>query len=166
MIESNEWDQVTDMLAGPQKLRDCWPRAAASAAIFRGESILLVEHAGRSRGGMWSLPGGHIEPGETARAAAAREIGEETGLSVEILGLADVHDVILRDDQGALTAHYVLTVFYGRWLSGEPAAASDCRDARFVPLAELGDYALTDGARRLIDLGRALLRGSPEIRVA
>jgi 8-oxo-dGTP diphosphatase len=166
MIESNEWDQATDMLAGPHTVPDCWPRAAASATIFRGESVLLVEHGGRSRSGMWSLPGGHIEPGETARAAAAREVREETGLSVEILGLADVHDVILRDAQGELTAHYVLTVFYGRWLSGEPAAASDCRDARFVPLAELEDYALTDGARRLIDLGRALLRGSSGPRVA
>lgn len=138
-----------------------WPRAGASAVIFRGDTVLLVERGKQPWRGLWSLPGGHIEPGETARAAAARETTEETGLGVEILGLADVHDVILRDAQGALSAHYVLTVFYGRWLSGEPVAASDCRDARFVPLAELGDYALTDGARPLVDLAAALARIDP-----
>jgi ADP-ribose pyrophosphatase YjhB (NUDIX family) len=122
--------------------------------------VLLVERSKPPLCGLWSLPGGHVEPGETAGAAAEREIREETGLDVEILGLADVHDVILRDAHGAISAHYVLSVFYGRWLSGEPLAASDSRDARFVPLAELDGYALTDGARRLIDRAAGLFRGT------
>jgi 8-oxo-dGTP diphosphatase len=136
------------------------PTAGASAAIFRGGAVLLVKRGKGPWRGSWSLPGGHIEPGETARAAAVREIREETGLSVEIVGLADVHDVIMRNARGALTAHYVLAVFYGRCLSGQPVAASDCEDARFVPLAELKDYVLTDGAGRLIDRAADLLRGS------
>ena len=48
-----------------------WPRAAASAAIFRGQEVLLVRRGkGGPLAGLWSLPGGHIEPGEPARAAA------------------------------------------------------------------------------------------------
>ena len=147
------------MLATPHNLSNC-PRAGASAVIFRGDAVLLVQRAGGPWRGLWSLPGGHIEPGETARAAAVREIREETGLSVEILGLVDVHDVILRDAHEVLFAHYVLAVFYGCSPSGEPVAASDCRDARFVHITESDGYALTEGARRLIDVASDLLRGS------
>ena len=50
-----------------------WPRCAASAAIFRGSTVLLVQRSKGALRGLWSLPGGHIEAGETARAAAVRE---------------------------------------------------------------------------------------------
>jgi len=133
-----------------------WPKAAASAAIFRDDTVLLVERGKPPVRGLWSLPGGHIEPGETARAAAAREVLEETGVICEVLGLTDVHDVIFHDRAGALALHYVLAVYHGRWISGEPAAASDTRDARFVPLGELGHYRLTDGAERIIRTARRL----------
>ncbi|MCL4765937.1 MAG: NUDIX hydrolase [Hyphomicrobiaceae bacterium] len=133
-----------------------WPRAAASAAVFRGGAVLLVERGKPPAGGVWSLPGGHIEPGETAREAARREVAEETGVTAELLGLADVHDVIIRDAAGALTAHYLLAVFYGRWLAGEPMAATDCRDARFVALGDVGSYPLTPGAQRIIETAHRL----------
>src|SRR5262249_37661524 len=110
-----------------------WPRACASAAVFRAGTVLLVERGKGPKQGLWSLPGGHIEPGESAAAAAVREVAEETGVTVRILGLADVNDVIVHDAAGTLTAHYVISVFYGAWAAGEPAAASDSRSARFVP---------------------------------
>ncbi len=128
-----------------------WPRAAASGVIFRDGAVLLVERGKPPVSGVWSLPGGHIEPGETAREAASREIMEETGVTAELLGLADVHDVIIKDASGTLAAHYLLAVFYGRWLAGEPAAATDCRNARFVALKDVGQYPLTDGAQRIIE---------------
>ncbi len=131
--------------------RQRWPRAAASAAIFRDDAVLLVKRSKPPVSGVWSLPGGHIEPGERARDAALREVMEETGVTAEILGLADTHDVIIRDKKGMLKAHYLLAVFYGRWLAGEPIAATDCADARFVPVEEVGSYPLTDGAQRIIE---------------
>jgi ADP-ribose pyrophosphatase YjhB (NUDIX family) len=127
-----------------------WPRAAASAAIFRGDSVLLVERGSGPSAGAWSLPGGHIEPGETAAAAALREVREETGLAVELVGLADVRDVVRRDSTGALLAHYLIAVYYGRWREGEPVAGSDSRTARFVPLDEIDRYPLTEGTARII----------------
>ena len=136
-----------------------WPRAAASTAVFRDGHVLLVERGKGPRRGIWSLPGGHIEPGETAREAALRELQEETSTTAEIAGLVDVHDVIYRDDAGALTVHYVLTVYWGRWSSGEPCAGSDSADARFVPLADVGRYPLTPGAAGLIRRAAALDRG-------
>ncbi len=127
-----------------------WPRPAASAAIFRGDSVLIVERGKGAMPGTWSLPGGHIEPGETARGAAVREISEETGLAVVLSGLVDVHDAIIRNPEGVLTAHYVLTVFWGHCEEGTPCAATDVRDARFVGVAEIDGYRMTPGAQRII----------------
>lgn len=127
-----------------------WPRAAASAAIFRGDRILIAERGGGPRKGYWSLPGGKIEPGETAAAAAAREIMEETGLRVDLHGVLDVHDVIQADDAGNVQHHFVICVYYGTCGPGEPCAATDISDARFVTLDELPSYQLTGGASRLI----------------
>ena len=108
--------------------------------------------------GLWSLPGGHIEPGETARAAAQREVLEETGVEVEIDALVDVHDVILRNAEGALSAHYLIAVFCGRWRRGEPNAGSDASLARFVPLGDVEGLPLTDGAAALIRRAWAQMR--------
>jgi 8-oxo-dGTP diphosphatase len=127
-----------------------WPRPAASAIIFRGASVLIVERGKGALPGTWSLPGGHIEPGEKAREAAARELFEETGLAVTLVGLVDVHDAIFRDGEGTLRAHYVLSVFWGRSEEGEPVAATDVRDARFVPVSEVDGYRMTPGAQDII----------------
>lgn len=135
-----------------------WPRCGASAAILRGNDVLLVQRAKGALAGWWSLPGGHIEPGETARAAAAREVLEETGVDAAILGVLDVHDVIFRDSDGALLSHYVLAVFYGRWTAGDVQHGSDVSDARFVPIDAVSALKLTDGAERLIRKAAELAR--------
>jgi 8-oxo-dGTP diphosphatase len=137
-------------MSTPPLTRPNWPRPAASAAIFRDGLVLLVERGKGALPGTWSLPGGHIEPGERARDAALREVGEETGVKAEILGLTDVHDVLIKSDEGQLTAHYVLSVYFGRWISGEPVAGSDVVTARFVRLDDLERYRLTPGARPII----------------
>lgn len=134
-----------------------WPRCGASAAIFRNGEVLLIERAKGALKGRWSLPGGHIEPGEMAKAAAVREVREETGVAADILGLIDIHEVILRDPGDTLVAHYLVAVHYGRWLAGEPVAASDAGAARFVRIEDIDTYPLTDGAAALIRRAWALL---------
>lgn len=135
----------------PAARRDpAWPRCGASAAIFRDDAVLLIERSKGALKGRWSLPGGHIEPGETARAAAVREVREETGVEADVRGLLDVHDVILRGADGALLSHYLVAVFCGRWRAGEPTAGSDASAARFVRVGEMEGYPLTDGAAALI----------------
>ncbi len=113
----------------------------------------MVERGKGTLKGLWSLPGGHIEPGEAARAAALREVREEAGVEAELAGLLDIHEVVRRDKQGSLEAHYLLVVFFGRWLGGEPKAGSDAAAARFVPLRSVGELPTTDRAAELI--GRA-----------
>ena len=77
-----------------------WPRPAASAAIFRGDTVLIVERGKGALPGTWSLPGGHIEPGEGIPHCLRREFLEETGLEVTVgqfLGIAEADFV---DDHG------------------------------------------------------------------
>jgi len=124
---------------------DHWPRAGASAALFREGAVLLVERGTAPFAGLWSLPGGAIEAGETAQAAAEREVLEETGLVADILGLSGVHDVMLRGNDLKLQARYVLATYYGRAPTGEPRGCGDARQARFVPLEDLAGLALTPG---------------------
>jgi 8-oxo-dGTP diphosphatase len=144
----------------PKPPLPAWPRCGASAAIFRRRQVLLVERGKGPLAGLWSLPGGHIEPGETARAAALREVREETGVAAEIAGLLDVHEVIRRGPRRRLLAHYLLVVLYGRWVSGEPAAAGDAAAARFVPLDAIDGLAMTDGAPDLIRRAWKMLRAA------
>ena len=113
-----------------------WPRAAVSAAIFRERSVLLVRRGKPPSAGLWSLPGGHIEAGELAQDAASREVREETQIESRIDGLVGIVDAI-DGSRGELRSHYVIAVYFGRWLAGEARAASDAAEARFVPLAEV-----------------------------
>jgi ADP-ribose pyrophosphatase YjhB (NUDIX family) len=126
------------------------PRACASAALFREGRVLLVQRAKATGRGLWSLPGGRIEPGETARAAVEREVREETGVAATILGVADVHDVVVRREDGRPIAHYVIAVFFGDAGPGEVRAGGDAAAALFVPLAELESRALTQSAAHII----------------
>lgn len=145
---------MTQSVSPPPSSDTHWPKAAASAAIFRDDGKLLIGLRGKDpRRHVWSLPGGHIEPGETASDAALREIHEETGITAELHGLVDINDVIMRHPDGSLRAHYLLTTFFGRWLAGEPLAADDCIEARFVDLAEINNLKTTDKLMHFASLG-------------
>jgi len=134
-----------------------FPRPGVSVAVFRNNEILLVQRGKLPLRGIWSLPGGHIEPGETAMAAAHRELAEETGVEANLRGVADVADVIHRNDDGSLRVHYVLTVFYGTWLTGDAIAASDAMDARWILPERICELTTTEGADRLIGKARSCL---------
>ncbi len=65
------------------------PRVAASAAVFRGDAVLLIQRGKGALQGLWSLPGGHVEPGEPAREAARREVAEETSVQADLKAFVD-----------------------------------------------------------------------------
>jgi 8-oxo-dGTP diphosphatase len=111
------------------------------AVIKDHEGRLLLIRRGHEPGaGLWSLPGGRIEPGETDEQAVAREVLEETGLRVEcrhLLGTAELPG----PGESVIDVSDYLAVVTG----GELAAADDAADARWVTAAELTSLPLTDG---------------------
>lgn len=126
------------------------PRAAVSAAIFRGGLVLLVKRGRPPSADVWSLPGGHIEPGETALDAVNRELREETAIKARIVKIAAVKDVIHRTDSGELIFHRVVIVFCGEWLSGEPEAGDDAALAGWYDPRHLGALATTEGLAEIV----------------
>lgn len=120
------------------------PVAAVSAVIVENDRILLVKRGVEPNKGLWSLPGGAIELGETARDALIREVREETCLDVEPVKVAYVHDVIARTNAD-VHYHYVIIGFFARVLAGSARASSDAADIQWVPLADIKYLKTTTG---------------------
>jgi 8-oxo-dGTP diphosphatase len=103
------------------------PFAAALAICRRGERLLLAQRAkGPSMAiGRWGFPGGMHEVGESVLAAAARELKEETGVEAEPKRVIDAFDVIGREEDGRIRAHYVLVCVVLDWKAGEGEPIED-----------------------------------------
>jgi 8-oxo-dGTP diphosphatase len=130
------------------------PVVGVGAVVFQGEEVLLVRRGHEPAMGLWSLPGGLVELGETLEAAIIRELAEETGLRVTILGVAAVLERVFRDPDGGIAYHYVLVDFLCEYAGGELAAGSDSTAARFVPFKEMPQLEMPDFTMEAIHRAR------------
>jgi 8-oxo-dGTP diphosphatase len=121
------------------------PVCAVGAIVMDHGDILLVKRDREPSKGLWTLPGGRLEPGETLREAIVREVREETGIEIDIDGLIGVAEWISRDDDGTLSYHYVILDFTARPRSRDIRRGDDAAEVRWVPVAELPDMHLTSG---------------------
>lgn len=105
-----------------------------------GGRLLLIRRGHEPGRGLWSLPGGRVEPGETDEQAVVREVCEETGLSVRPGRLIGS---VRRNAPGGRVfdiRDYAAAVTGGRLVPGD-----DADDARWVDRAELARLPLTEG---------------------
>jgi ADP-ribose pyrophosphatase YjhB (NUDIX family) len=133
------------------------PIVGIGIVVFKGDTVLLVRRGKPPNIGAWTLPGGAQEVGETAEAAARRELLEETGLEVDSLCFAATVDNIRRDEAGRVRFHYTIIDFATCWVAGEPVAASDVTEAVWAKLDELDQYDLWSEAHRVIAIARSLV---------
>ena len=122
------------------------PRIACVGAVVRDEDgrLLMVRRANEPGRGLWSIPGGRVDPGESARDAVVREVAEETSLAVVVGGLAGVVERLAPG--GAV---YVIEDYVARPAPGvDPAslrAGDDALAAAWVPVEELDRVPCVDG---------------------
>jgi ADP-ribose pyrophosphatase YjhB (NUDIX family) len=130
------------------------PQLAVSAAIFRDDRILLVRRARSPAKGFYSLPGGRVEFGESLHTALQREVDEETGLRIEIAGLAGWREVLPTTTGGG---HYLIMSFAARWAANEVVLNEELDDFKWLAPDGLGDLKLTGGLVEVIDAAQRLI---------
>jgi 8-oxo-dGTP diphosphatase len=126
------------------------PYLAVSAAIISQGHVLLARRARGPALGVWTLPGGVVEAGETLIGALRREVEEETALSIEPVALAGHREVLLRDDSGRLARHFVILCFASRLVSGEIQLNDELAEARWLLPDELLELKTTEGLAEIV----------------
>ena len=121
------------------------PFVGASIAVLRDGRVLLAARANEPLRGVWTLPGGLVEPGETLAAAALRELREEVGVEARVLGSLTPTEIILHAEDGRLRHHYVVHPHAALWSGGEPVPGPEALAVRWATLAEVAEFETTPG---------------------
>ena len=115
------------------------PEVCVGAIARSGDALLLVLRGREPGRGLWSVPGGRVEAGESLADAVVRELREETGLDGACGPLVGWVERIGRDH------HFVILDFEVTAVGGDPVPGDDADDARWVPIEALDELPLVDG---------------------
>ena len=124
------------------------PKIGVSAIVFNMAGyVLMIKRNKEPALGLWSIPGGRQEAGESLKEACRREVFEETGLNIDV---KNIIAVVERRVQGF---HYVVIDFFARLIDEEnkqPIAQSDVSEACWVAVEKLTQYEIVDGLEEII----------------
>lgn len=126
------------------------PVVGVGAIVRRGPTVLLVLRGTPPNQGLWAIPGGRLQLGETLQQGAEREIREETSVEIRAGQVVFTFEHIERDAAGALLFHYVVLDLAAEYLAGEPQAGDDAREARWIPFSELAQLPLNATTRHAL----------------
>jgi 8-oxo-dGTP diphosphatase len=130
-----------------------------SAAIFRDDRVLIVRRARAPAQGLYTLPGGVVEIGESLRAAVIREVREETTLTIEPVALVGEREVIVQDANGKVERHFVILAFAARWIAGEVLLNEELAEAQWMQPSDLESLPTTEGLAGIIAAAQARIVG-------
>ena len=133
-------------VAEPSRMHPGRPVVGVGAVIVHEGRVLLVKRGHAPLKGEWSLPGGAVELGETLVAAVAREVLEETGLSVEVGPVVEVLDRMQLAEDDRIEYHYVIVDYKCHPTSGRLERGSDAEDVRWVDPSDLQALRVTPAA--------------------
>lgn len=141
----------------PARSYPAWPLLAVSTAVIRAGRVLVARRAQGPGAGLFSLPGGLVELGETLAEAAMRELREETGIAAEPVGICGHRDIIARDAQGRVAQHFVILCHAARWTGGEGTPSPEAREIRWATQDELRALPVTEGLGPIVAAAFALV---------
>jgi 8-oxo-dGTP diphosphatase len=127
------------------------PRVAVGAVVFKDNKVLLVKRAKHPARGLWAIPGGKVELGETLQQAAQREILEETGITILSKNPIYTFDVIEKDENNQIRFHYVIVDLVADYISGQPIPGDDAEEVRWVSSLELKNLDVNPGTLKVLD---------------
>ncbi|MEQ1559074.1 MAG: NUDIX hydrolase [Methyloglobulus sp.] len=124
------------------------PSIGVGGLLFnKHQQVLLIKRNQPPAKGLWSLPGGRLEPGETLVAACRREYSEETNLDI------NVKHIVALVERKLEGFHYVIIDYFVELVDEEkytPIAQSDVADAKWINLNELAHYDIVEGLLDII----------------
>lgn len=145
-------------MTSPSRAYPTRPFLAASIAVFRAGKVLLAERVAAPAALRFSLPGGVVELGETLVEAALRELHEETGVRARVVGFNDHVEVIERDPEGRLAAHFVVASFVGLWQSGEGTVGPEARRILWVEPERIAELDVTPHLGPIVSRAAVMVR--------
>jgi 8-oxo-dGTP diphosphatase len=141
------------------------PMVGVGGVIIHQARALLIRRGSEPLLGEWSIPGGMLELGETLEQGVARELLEETGLTIRVIELIEVFDRIYVESGADANEgkkrprfHYVIVDYLCERVEGQAAAGSDVTEVEFASEEELGKYNLTETATRILKKAFAMER--------
>src|ERR1700747_3211081 len=133
------------------------PMVGVGGVVIVEGRALLIRRGSEPLLGEWSIPGGMLELGETLEGGVARELLEETGLTVRVIELIEVFDRIYvestagaNEERKGPRFHYVIVDYLCERVAGQPVAGSDVTEVAFASENELGRFNLTETATRIL----------------
>jgi ADP-ribose pyrophosphatase len=126
-----------EVLANSSKIYPDRPQVAVGAIVFKDERVLLVRRGQPPSQGLWAIPGGSVELGESLQEATEREIFEESGLTIKAKEPVFTFDFVEQDDTGRIRYHYVIVDLMADYVAGEPRPGDDVTEARWVSSQEM-----------------------------
>lgn len=126
------------------------PKVAVNAVVFNDRKEVLL--AKRTDNGLWCLPGGHVDLGETLGTACLRELFEETGLRGEVVRLIGIYS----DPQNSLHIaqgpewHTIRVSFLCKIIGGTMTPSEETSEIKYFAVTQL-PALITDHVQRIRD---------------
>ena len=139
------------------------PKLAAIAVVLRGDHVLLAQRKNEPDAGLWGFPGGHVEFGETALDAAARELFEETAVVAEPACYLTNLDIIRHDTNGTIEHHFLLAAVLCTYRSGTPNASDDVNEAKWFEITKVPALRTSADVVEVIALAQSVYSTTPTI---
>ena len=95
------------------------PIPGVGAIVVSNKGVLLARRDKDPGTGLWSIPGGAVEPGEAQRESVYREVFEETGIQCEVIKLVSTADLITLDESKKVEFHFLLNHYLARAIGGD-----------------------------------------------